>query len=726
MNKSGYAFNTNNKAKGRIESLINVITTGQHTAKSISGVESLSSLFGAENFSLGESAKGLSHSQGIATVMATRSVLDGKVFTDRMKDLQSKIRNAGFESFSMQLDEGSVVQQKAATIELNAESNQQFDAAEAMYPTVQIGYNETMLELPVDVAGIGTYNIAGNGNDAYEEFRPIVSTLTDHTFNPGDDLKIVPVFVDDVNDPSYKFFVPEATWPSRPENYDKGDLLGRTSHKTTFLRPVKIDNLINICRAPGSAPWNQDDEIEEGSIRVERVLFKIKTKDGAEDVFALDTSKFAGNAMRAGGSLNAKSERQLILKTVNTTPAQLKNKTNQDATSLFTSLGTLTPHLQWNIQMTYNRDTRSLTPSISAEVSIHHVTDQNGNRLVAGSSATDDATNKLIKDQNVEATIIGYELAMNHNNRNWSRYGQTIVYSSTNKQYYVRERTPLYVKYPMSDDQNNSEIIAKCVKSMGLMISRNMTFDAFKEANAHIDFLMSNNNKKVVNINEVSQDVLPGQYYFTTTARDEAFKLVDAVSTLDTKDALVNIQAALVNKITDVITDIRVRSGFSAIKEIDGRKEEYTIVAHSALAPFLITRGDVRTFGQNVEFNVVETNVDTEKGNMWIFPTSQTKDGSIDAFGGLGFCVSRELMVIEGDVRNPDRQYRMLITQPAYQHHSIGCIAARVRIEDIDDLMKDGGILSAINKHLVQVSGKLEGVGGGVVAGREVPITPAV
>ena len=726
MNKSGYAFNTTH-TKNRIQALVEVITKGEITSQAIVGAESLSSIFGAENFSLANSSDAMSFGQKKNTVSSARAMLENGTFTNRAKNLESQIKVvSGLEAFSLTLSEGSVAQQKAATIELNAESNCQFPGAEAMYPTVQIGYGETMLELPIDVAGVGTYNISGNGFDAYEEFRPIVSTLTDHTYDPGDDLKMVPVFVDDKNDSSYKFFVPPAQWPARTEQYDSGDLLNRGSHLTNFLRPIKIDNLMNICRAPGSVAFQQDDEIESGSIRIQRVLFKIKTKDG-EGIFALDTSKFAGNAMRNGASLNSVSERQLILKTINTDPKLLTDKDGKDASSLFTSLGELKAGLQWQVTLTYNRDTRGITPTVSQEVSIHHVVDTKGNRLVAGSSKTDPATNTLINTQAVEASILGYELAFNHNNRNWSRYGQTIIYTSTNKQYYVRERTPLYVKFPMADDFTNSEVVAKCVKSMGMMISRNMTFDAFKQANEHIDYLMANNNKKIVNVNEVSNDVLPGQFYFNTTGRDDAMSLQDVVSTLDTKDALTNVQAALVNKITDVITDIRVRSGFSAIKEIDNRDEEYTIVAHAALAPFLITTGDVRTFGNNVKFKVIQTNVDTEIGNFWIFPSSQTKDGSIDAFGGFGFCVARELLVIEGDVRSSERQFRMLITQPAWQHHNTGVIGGRVRITDIQELLEGGGVLTSINKLLVKVSGEINGIdpsNPSQNSGNEVPINP--
>lgn len=725
MNNTGYAFNANVGNTTRMSALLAAMTKQEIRPDQLTGAESLTTLLGAENFSLGQSAT-FNHTQTASVLSSARGALDHETFAARIKresELVQKV--SGMESFSAQLDEGSIARQKAVTVELNGEANKQFDAAEAMYPTIKIGSGDQMIVLPIDIAGVGNYNIGGTVNDAYEDMRPIASTLTDSKFNMGDELKLVPVFVDNETDPGYKKFVSKTDWEARTETYDADDLLNRGSHKTNFLKPTKFDNLLNLCNAPGAEKFQQSDEIEATSIRVKRVLLKLKTKDG-EGIFALDTINYPGNAMRVGGSLNAKSERQLILKTVNTKANQLKDKDGKDASALFTSLGKNVPSLAWELNLVYHRDTRGLTATVSPEILIQYVTDENGARLVAGASKTPAEVNALINAQNLEGTILGFELEMNHNNVDWSRYGQTIVYASTEKQYNVRSRTPIHVRYPMSDDDNNAEILAKCVKSMALMISRNMTHDAFKSAIRHFDFLMENNNKKVVPINDVSNDVLPAQYFFTTCAKDAKLKLKDAVSTLDTKDALGNIQASLVNKITDVITDIRVRSGFAGIKEVDtGRAEEYTIVAHAAMAPFLITMGDVRTFGNNVKFKVIETNVDTEMDRFWVFPTSQTKDGNIDAFGGFGICVARELLVIEGDVRTERRQFRMLITQPSYQHHSVGCIAARVTIEDFQEMMAEGGVLSSVTRHLVNVTGTLDGVAPAPGAdGNEIDVTP--
>ncbi|QMV29128.1 hypothetical protein AP1_0425 [Aeromonas phage AP1] len=171
------------------------------------------------------------------------------------------------------------------------------------------------------------------------------------------------------------------------------------------------------------------------------------------------------------------------------------------------------------------------------------------------------------------------------------------------------------------------------------------------------------------------------------------------------------VKYGLVSKLWDVITAMRVSSNTAALKELDGRDESYTVVAHSSLAPFLLTQGDYRTFGANIKFNIVETNVDSEIGRMWVVPTSLTTDNEIDLFGGIGICVAKDLLVVEGQVQQSDRQYRMIITQPAYQHHSLCPVIGMVEVADMDKLLGDEGLITAVNKHLAKISGSIETTG---------------
>lgn len=715
--QSTFRFNTAGNGS-ELKLMINGFAS--NTARTEGENLGLTAIVGAE--SMTTTMKNFEASMGFNQRNGFESAVKGLgSFQNRATALQDMIKHGGMESFSMQLDAGAVARQKAATLDLNARSNRQWEGAEALFTTLVVPYDMESLVLPVDVAGVGAYNSSGNANEAWEQLRPIASVLSDSKFNAGDDLKLVPVLPANPADANTAMFVPAADFTPWDTTYDAGDLLGREAHKTNYLAIRKINNLLSLCRAPGAVAFENNDEIEASSIKLNSLLFKVKTKDG-EGFLTLDTANMSGVAARPSTGVTSDDKRQInfVLNNINVT--NLKDKDGNDNV-LFKSLqdAGFAVHIAFELSATYSRSTRSWSPTVSP-VSIAYLVNKDGDKLVPGTPGMPEDTATLLAAQAVEATIHGLLLGMNHSNTNRSRYGTTVVYANTSKTYNINRRQPISVKYPMLNEDNNADVLAMLVKQMDVMVTRNMSHDAFKAAHAHFNYVYDNNGAKIVNINDDSSSVLPGQHFLVTTGIEAKMSLIKEVSTLDSKDTRDNIEAALVNKIYDVITALRINSNFSALKELDSRKEEYTIVAHASLAPFLMTTGDYRTFGQNVKFNIVETNIDSEIGRMWIVPTSQTKEGNIDIFGGMGICVAKELLVIEGSVNQSDRQYRMIITQPAYQHHALCPVVGRVQIEDMDKLLGDEGLITKINKHLAEVSGsvKVDGAAGGT--GKEVEI----
>lgn len=692
----GFSFSTS-KGGQELKVLINAMATGN-----VSQTDgTLASIVGTENFNGGISqlAGQMDHNQSRA--VASQVQHDGD-FNTRANTLKDMIKHGGMESFSMQLEQGGVARMKAATLDLNARGNKQWAAAEALYPTIVLPYTEEALVIPIDIAGVGAYNSSGNANEAWEQMRPIASVLSDSKFNPGDDLKLVPVLPENAQDPSAPLFVSSANWAPWSVSYDDGDLLGRQAHRTNFLAIGKINNLLSLCRAPGSPKFENNDEIEASSIKLNKLLLKITTKDG-EGFFAVDTGTMSNTAARPSTGVTSEEKRQINFP-INSLPINnLKDKDGK-STVLFKSLtdAGLKVFLQFELTATYSRSTRSWSPTVSP-VSISYVIDADGNRLTPGTPGMPDTTAALITAAKFSGEIDGVYLTMNHNNVNRSRYGTTVVYASNMKSYNINRRQPISIKYPMVDQDNNAAVLAMMVKQMDVMVTRNMSHDAFKAANAHFDYIHDNNGMKIVNINDDSASILPGQHFLGTVGLESSLNLVKEVSTLESKSTRENIEAVLVNKLWDVITALRINSNISALKELDGRDEEYTVVAHASLAPFLMIQGDYRTFGQNITFHIVETNIDSEVGRMWVVPTSQTKDGVVDIFGGIGINVAKEMLVIEGQVQQSDRQYRMIITQPAYQHHSLCPVIGRVVVEDIASLLGEEGLITRVNK--LQIAG---------------------
>lgn len=682
------------KRGGDLKALIAGITqhglTNRTTIDAIVGAEAMTPTLSALN-------TGMSYNQKNAVEYFSEGA---DKFVERANALRDMIKHGGMESFSMQLDPGSVARQKAATLDLNARGNVQWPAAEALYPTIVVPYEQEALVLPIDIAGVGAYNSSGNVNESWEDLRPIASVLSDSKFNAGDDLKLVPVLPENPQDANASAFVAAADWAPWNTSYDAGDLLHREAHKTNFLAIKKLPNLLSLCRAPGSPAFDNTDEIEASSIRLDKLLLKIKTKDG-EGFAVLDTSNMAGVAARPSTGTTSDEKRQINFVLNGLNVENLKDKDGKPVT-FFKSLtdAKLRVYLALELSATYHRATKAWSPTVSP-VSIAYVVTDSNDRLITGSRGMPEETSELIAAENFEGSIHGVLLKMNHANTNRSHYGTTVVYANTLKSYNVNRRQPISIKYPMSDKDNNADVLAMLVTQMNVMVSRNMSHDAFKAANAHFDYIYDNNGTNIVNINDDSSSVLPGQHFLKTVGIKAELDLLNDVSTLDSKDALGNIEAVVVNKLWDIITAIRVNSNVAALKELDGRDEEYTVVAHASLAPFIMKAGDYRTFGENIKFKVIETNIDSEVGRIWVTPTSRTRDGSIDIFGGIGICVTKELVVIEGSVQQSDRQYRMIITQPAYQHHSLCPVVGRLEIVGIKDLLGNEGLITKVNKHLI-------------------------
>lgn len=684
-----------NANKGVLSTLITALSTGVPDT----GARSFEAIVGKESMSNDMRAfeGGMNFAQKQAFGNAVGG-LDDATFAARHAAL---LAQAGVESFTSQLDPGKAARQKAATIQLNVRANRQWDAAEAMFTTVIVPFDQEVLTIPIDVAGVGSYNVSDNSREAFEDLRPIASILSDSKFETGDDLKLVPVLPQDVNDANFDSFVKASDWTPWDVSYDKNDLLGRQAHKTNYLAVKKIPSLLGLTRAPGSAKYEQNDEIEASSLALQSLLLKLKTKDGEGNV-TLFTLNMPNSSMRPSTGVTADEKRQInfVLNGINV--VNLKDAEG-NPTQLFKSLtdAGLRVFVQLDVTVTYHRSTRTWSPTVSP-VEIAYVIDKDGNKLVKGATGVPESINALLTAQAVEASVHGILPKMNHANTNRSRYGITVVYANTTKTFGINKRQPISVKYPMLDADNNGRVLEMLVKEMDVIVTRNMSHDAFKAARAHFDYVYDNNGMKTVNINDDSSSVLPGQHFLVTTAINAKMELVKEVSTLDSKSTIDNVSAALVNRIWDVITALRINSNTAALKELDKRDEEYVIIAHASLAPFLLTKGDFRTFGENIKFEVVETNIDSEVGNMWIIPKSHTKDGDIDIFGGIGICVTKELLVIEGQVAQSDRQYRMIITQPAYQHHAITPVIGRLTIEDIGDILTDEGIITRINKLLVK------------------------
>ena len=122
----------------------------------------------------------------------------------------------------------------------------------------------------------------------------------------------------------------------------------------------------------------------------------------------------------------------------------------------------------------------------------------------------------------------------------------------------------------------------------------------------------------------------------------------------------------------------------------------------------MFRKGDARSNGGDEDaFIPIATNYKEHVGRIWLVPKSNTSQNSIDIFGGLGVCLTKENIVTSGAITRNDRDFMVMISLPTYGHHNIGCMVGELLIEDAENALTEIGLIRGINSTQV-VSRKYE------------------
>lgn len=697
--------------------------------------DDLASLVGAESLSLNNNYAALSNKpetsldRRLYSEVVGRCLEGDKFKQDAEREIKALGEYYGAEAFSNTLSVGDIARSKAATVELATSNDKQLPAAELAYPTVKVPYNMDVFSLPIEVPGIGTFRQGNNSNDSFEQMRPIATTLTDSSFTTGDDLVLIPVYNDDPSDDANvnaDKFVDSAKWTPWDHVYETDDVLGRRNHLTNFIKVGRIPNIMSTMAGPGMKNWSEEDELDEGATAVKSLMIELKTSAG-NGVFRFALADSSGNTLRPNADLNSKDSRSINWgsRRVEITELFDQQKKNEAALALFKPLTDkgLRVFLDVQLDVKYSRNTREWVSSVSP-IAIHHVVNEQGVKMAPGASNTPKEITALIRGLKLEGTVGGLEVNSQHANTNWSRQGMTIRFGTAKRDFNITRRTPLAFHYTHDEKDTNQTYLKKAIDKVSFINKRNKTHDAFRALHAHFEKLLPLNGQTNMDINDDSNNIMPGMYFLNVTAIRTEIDFLNSVLVRESTNVLEGVRAVLQNKLQDIITAIQVRSNVAAMKEIDGRKEEYVILLHTAFAPYIMEAGDFRTFGdkERIDFKVETTNVDTMLDKIYVFPKSETSDNYIDVFGGVGFLLEKEMTVIDCPVHNRTEQLRQVVSLPQYTHHSTGVIMAQINLKNAAELLSGEGILSNITKYMVKVSGSVEGIGGGNTTDPEVTI----
>lgn len=605
----------------------------------------------------------------------------------------------GMEGFSMQNFAGSQQDIKATNMALNAKAHRQTEAAEALYATVTVKYEDEGVNLKVRAAGLGNYAYGNTAFQTASDLRPVFGLLRTGEMFKDEVLALYPVYPEDAGEDNRVFFVEDTLVAPTPANYIEGDGFGRSGHLTQMLKvPSTIPNYLALCQAPGQRPWTSTDEVESNSLEVQRILASGEL-DGTDVSFFIDTSVMSNRSFTLTTNGQSSDDRRvsLSIKRLPGFSVQDKDgvKVGETLFADFLAAG-VEPLLNLNFTGNYQRQHNELelNAGVVTIVGLRNIAD---GVIVTHSTATAPQKGLLAS---LNAYVTGVKIGSNVSNTSRGNFGYRVEVFDAEKKLAVRRRSPISVKYPVSADDVNKDSLDFAIDQMAVIINNQTSRYAFNEARDHLDYVVSINGSPVVG-NQQGSNVLPGQHFVTATAMLREITLKDVVSSQNNKDVFDNVTGAICNEIGDIIAALNTRSGLASICEYSTiTRPNWTVVAHTNIARFVMRKGEIRAFGEEVKVNVVETNFDSEIGNIIIVPENTSNSDNINPLGGIGVCVSKENVVVQGNVSRDQQEYGVLMTMPCFQHHSLNVIIGQLVVTDAAEFL-DEGIISQLAKQRV-------------------------
>lgn len=633
------------------------------------------------------------------------SKIPGELLASYQAVGESFAKVAGVEGFSLQNFAGEEQAIRAANLVLNAQSHIQNKAADALYTPVAVGYRDEGLEMTVRAAGLGTYTYGATALQSASDLRPVFGLLRSGDMFRDEVLAVYPVYPADDDSEFREFFVDDTVIDPTPQKYMPGDAYRRQEHLTQMLAvPCTIPNFLGLTQTPGQEPWTDSDELESNSISIRRIAIRA-TIAGQVKTFFINTANMSNNTFGIAGQAQSSDERALNLQVRQYPGFAVEdkdgNKIGETLFAAFKAVG-LEPRLQFQLKGTFQRQTRELV-LLSGAVTVFELYDPITKVVTRKGNA--DTTQKALINSISGGTVIGAKSTQNVSNTNRGNFGYRVEVYDAKKHMSVQRRSPISVQYPVDEKDVFQESLDFALKQMSIIINVQCSKTAFVEAHKHIDFIKSIDGQAVV-ANTQGSEVLAGQHFLTPTCVSRKLKLSDVVSANGSYDVWAAASAAITNEIADIIAALNTRSGLAAVAEYTtgDMKGKWDVIAHQNISRFIFRSGDARTIGPTETTEIIETNFDSEIGQVIIVPRNTSNSEIIDPIAGIGVVVTKENIVVQGNVTRGNKDFGVVMTLPTYKHWGLNVVIGQLFIEDAGLFLTDEGLINDLAVKAVRVT----------------------
>lgn len=240
---------------------------------------------------------------------------------------------------------------------------------------------------------------------------------------------------------------------------------------------------------------------------------------------------------------------------------------------------------------------------------------------------------KTLVDSITDLEIVGFELAVRFTNTNRRQRGHLLQTRALQFRHPIPMHAPVTLPLSTMEDEGPGEVVKALTVNTNIRNSNNAVKTLLNYL-AQLRELTGNGfNRPVINVYEGAlAAVMRPTYHYDT------MHLPDMIDTLKSKDRWDDVCSAILNKVKGILFPAYRNSNIeAAFRVISGNQDErpiFLFCTDKEIANYLMTKGDDRTLGAYLEYDIVSTNNELFDGKLVVVPTRKTpQENDILSFG---------------------------------------------------------------------------------------------
>lgn len=240
---------------------------------------------------------------------------------------------------------------------------------------------------------------------------------------------------------------------------------------------------------------------------------------------------------------------------------------------------------------------------------------------------------KVLVDTITDLEIVGFELQVRFTNTNRRQRGHLLQTRALQFRHPIPMHAPVTLPLSTMEDEGPGEVVKALTVNTNIRNSNNAVKTLLNYL-AQLRELTGNGfNRPVINVYEGAlAAVMRPTYHYDT------MHLPDMIDTLKSKDRWDDVCSAILNKVKGILFPAYRNSNIeAAFRVISGNQDErpiFLFCTDKEIANYLMTKGDDRTLGAYLEYDIVSTNNELFDGKLVVVPTRKTPvENDILSFG---------------------------------------------------------------------------------------------